>query len=130
MGVSVGSLEKKLILVVDDEPLLREIVRTLVEDEGGSVIEASDGDSAFAILQAQKVDLVISDVRMPIVSGEELARKIRSTDPKIPVIILMTGFSDLDIDMAKKIGVRTVLSKPFNSEEFMKEVIASLAEAE
>lgn len=126
--MGVGLLEKKMILVVDDEPLLREIVRTLVEDEGGSIIEASDGDSAFAILQAQKVDLVISDVRMPVLSGEELARKIRATDPKIPVIILMTGCSDMDIEKAKEIGVRTVLSKPFKSEEFMKEVIASLAE--
>jgi CheY-like chemotaxis protein len=119
-------LAGKLVLVVDDEPLLREIVRTLIEDEGGSVIEAFDGDSAFALLQAQKVDLVISDVRMPILSGAELARKIRATDPKVPVIILITGFSDLDIETAKKIGVRTILSKPFNSDEFMKEVIASL----
>ncbi|MBK8200781.1 MAG: response regulator [Bdellovibrionales bacterium] len=56
-------LAGKLVLVVDDEPLLREIVRALIEDEGGSVIEAFDGDSAFALLQAQRVDLVISDVR-------------------------------------------------------------------
>jgi CheY-like chemotaxis protein len=119
-------LAGKLVLVVDDEPFLREIVRTLIEDEGGSVIEAFDGDSAFALLQAQRVDLVISDVRMPILSGAELARKIRANDPKIPVIILITGFSDLDIEAAKKIGVRTILSKPFNSDEFMKEVIASL----
>ena len=117
--------EDKTILVVDDEPDLREITSFEFEYKGATVISASGGHAALEIVKKQKIDLVISDVRMPEGSGGELllAMKEQNLLKKTP-IILMTGFSDLTRESAIKSGALELFYKPVRWQEVI-EFVAS-----
>ncbi len=104
------------ILVVDDEPGLLATLAANLELEDFEVITASSGEEALAKAQQTPVDLVLSDVRMPGMSGVELFRKLKEIRPGLPVII-MTAFALEDlIEGALRDGVFTVLPKPFDVE--------------
>lgn len=75
-----------IILVVDDDPDVREILRAHLEDAGHVVDEAGDGEAAIQRLREQPVDLVITDIYMPKLDGLDLMRRIRSFGLKIPII--------------------------------------------
>ncbi len=80
-----------LILVVDDDGLVRRVVADLLEDSECTVIEASSGDEALQVIrETPELDLVISDVNMPEMDGVELEEEVRSMRPSLPVI-LMSG---------------------------------------
>ncbi len=99
------------ILIADDESLIRMDLKELLESIGHKVVaEASDGMEAFDLLNQTNPDLVILDIKMPRLSGLEMAKKISD---KYPVIIL-TAFSEkFLIEQAKDAGVMAFLSKPF-----------------
>ncbi len=105
----------RIVLVVDDEPLLRDAVRFEVEMLGCTVIEASSGHEAQRCLASQTIDLIISDVRMPDGDGIELLRYVTSNFPHIP-LLLMSGFADIALWDAYHLGAHALLSKPFNFE--------------
>jgi CheY-like chemotaxis protein len=86
--------ERSTVLVVDDEEPLRRVVRRVLESEGCTVLEAGDGEAALRLLQelATPPDLVLTDLRMPRVSGRELAEILSVFRPGLPVIA-MTGFA-------------------------------------
>lgn len=104
-------------LVVDDEPDLLMIISKVVRKFGFEVHTASGGTEALEVLSKHKVDIVISDVRMPDGDGIELLEKIRRKDPKIPVVFLITGFADITPDEAIKKGAQVVLPKPFSVQQ-------------
>jgi len=112
-GTSESVCVKKLrVLVVDNDPMLREIVDALLTDDGHRVATAESGAAALQRLQSLPFDLVITDQAMPNMSGEQLAAAIHAVDSNLPVI-LMTGFGDL----MKAAGempphIRAILSKP------------------
>jgi len=119
--VASGSSEsvrgKRLrVLVVDNEPLLREIVEALLTDNGHIVATAESGEAALQRLQSLQFDLVITDKAMPNMNGEQLAAAIHARDPGLPVI-LMTGFGDL-MKVAGEMPphIRAILSKPITEE--------------
>ena len=86
--------EGTTVLVVDDEEPLRRVVRRALESEGCTILEASDGEAALRLLQEMESspDLVLTDLRMPRVSGRELAEILSVFRPDLPVIA-MTGFA-------------------------------------
>jgi CheY-like chemotaxis protein len=86
--------ERTTLLVVDDEEPLRRVVRRALEPEGCDILEASDGEDALRLLQELDPlpDLVLTDLRMPRVSGRELAEILSVFRPGLPVIA-MTGFA-------------------------------------
>jgi CheY-like chemotaxis protein len=96
------------VLVVEDEPAVREVVADLLQDEGYAVRQASDGLQAIDELQADNIDLVLSDVRMPRLDGPSLAPRLRGRGHAVPVV-LMTAV-DVEVDLP---GVR-FLPKPFD----------------
>lgn len=100
------------ILIVDDEPLLAEITAEWLRRNGFSALTAENGSQAWNILQETKVDIVISDVRMPIMDGVALLQKIISSGSEAPHVILVTGHADFDRRTAYDLGVETVLDKP------------------
>ncbi|MFL6467551.1 MAG: PAS domain S-box protein [Pyrinomonadaceae bacterium] len=108
----------ELILVVDDEVMIREISKATLERFGYEVVTAKDGKEALDVLLAAdlKVDMVITDLAMPVMDGSQLVRSIRGTDAEIP-ILAMSGFVEPDqaADM-RSMGVDTVLDKPFTAE--------------
>ena len=91
----------KKILVVDDEPDLREITAFEFEHRGAKVVMASGGHEALSIIMEDQIDLVISDVRMPEGSGEELLNAmVEKNLLKNTPIVLVTGFADLTREQA------------------------------
>jgi two-component system, cell cycle sensor histidine kinase and response regulator CckA len=95
-GAPAASTFRSLrILVVDDEEPIRRFVQRVLSDAGHRPTLAVDGDAALAIARAQgPFDLLLSDVNMPNMMGDELARRLRQDDPSLKVLYL-TGFSDL-----------------------------------
>jgi nitrogen regulation protein NR(I) len=102
------------ILVVDDDPQLRQSFEKLLAQEGHAVKTAANGEAALAAVQAALPDLVIMDVRMPGLSGLETFRRLHEIEPKLPVII-MTAFGTTETAIeATKLGAFDYVLKPFD----------------
>ena len=103
-----------LILIVDDEPRVRESIRSILEDEGYSVIEASDGQEGLTRVAADKPDTVLLDIWMPDLDGIEVLRGIKQVDVDLPVII-MSGHGTIETAVkAAKLGAYDFLEKPLS----------------
>jgi putative two-component system response regulator len=107
------------ILVVDDDNAVCNFISTLLNKHGYSVIACESGKEALAKLQDNKIDVVLTDIIMPEVSGVEILEKIHNTNPDIPVI-LITGYPDVDtvVDAIKK-GVFDFIVKPYKPEQLI-----------
>ncbi len=104
------------ILVVDDEPLLREVIVACLSGDGHVVTTASDGVEGLELFKSEKFDLVITDRAMPRMNGDQLAQKIKELVPTI-YIILLTGFGALmEASNEKPAAIDLVVSKPFTIE--------------
>ena len=104
------------VLVVDDDPFVRETTTALLIAFGYSVIACSNARDALIKLQENRVDAVLTDIKMPEVSGIELLEKIHTLNPEMPVV-LMTAYVDLDIAInAIKKGAFDFITKPFTPE--------------
>jgi len=112
------------ILVVDDEQVMRDFLGDVLED---FVVEkAADGDIAIETLKNEKFDLVITDMKMPNVSGEEVVKFARETYPDVKIIVI-SGYSSLSsVNDAIGYGVCAFLSKPFTIKQIRAEVEKSL----
>lgn len=102
------------IMVVDDEPLIQHILTEEFEDAGYAVSNASSGEEAFQKLIQNPVDLIVSDVKMPHMSGIDLLLKIQSHLPQPPPVILVTAFSETTTPEAYNEGAQGVFTKPID----------------
>ncbi len=108
----------KAILVVEDDNDFRKMIAGILEERGFQVYEATHGKEAVSLIGPQKIDLIISDIKMPIMHGIELLHYLRANFAHIPVA-LMTGFNDIiSIKEAYEIGAKGFLSKPFSTSDF------------
>jgi CheY-like chemotaxis protein len=107
----------KTILVVDDEKDLREPLSEELTSLGARVFQASNGTEALAIVRSEKIDAVVSDIRMPGGDGVELLKNIKEYQYDFPVVMLITGFSDLSLEDAYHLGAEAILAKPFDLDE-------------
>jgi DNA-binding NtrC family response regulator len=107
------------LLIVDDEPDLRWVLRGLFEDEGFAVAEAGDGEQALAAIAARMPDVVLSDMRMPRMPGIELLRALRKRAPELPVVLL-SAVEDLAtaVDAIKE-GAFDYQAKPFDAQRLL-----------
>src|SRR5512147_42999 len=112
-------LKQASVLLVEDEPVLREIMAAWLERVAGKVFTAEHGREAVDILAAHKINLVLSDVRMPGMNGIELLKWINQAPEPRPRMILITGFSDLALRDALAMGVEAILEKPIKREELL-----------
>ncbi len=112
-------LRGKNILVVDDEVDLREIVASELDYMGATVYQAGNITAADAILKEQKIDLIISDIRMPGGTGVDLLRTVKARNIFLPPIILITGFADITAEEAYAEGAEALLNKPFQLDELI-----------
>jgi len=104
------------ILVVDDDPYVCDSVTSLLEGHGYSVVPSRNAMEAMEKVRENRVGLVLTDIKMPVVSGIELLEQIRNLDSEIPVI-LMTAYADLDMAVhAVKKGAFDFIIKPFKPE--------------
>ena len=110
------------VLVVEDEPVIRELMAILLEDEGYAVSQAVDGLEALEMLEQHGVDLVLSDVKMPRLDGASLVHRLRSRGDAIPVVLMSAVYAEVDLP-----GVR-FLRKPVNCEQLLTIIAAALRE--
>lgn len=103
----------KKVLIIDDDPLIRESLGVLLHNEGHEVIEAENGLKGYELALDQHPDLVIADVRMPELTGVEMAQKLRQDEwgKTVPVIILTNDDETTTINEALAAGVTVYLSK-------------------
>jgi two-component system, OmpR family, response regulator ResD len=106
----------KTVLVVDDEPIVREVVVRYLEREGYRTLEAGDGDSARAAIETAGADLVVLDVMLPGTDGLELCRWIRSRSD-LPVIMLTARGEEADRIVGLELGADDYVTKPFSPRE-------------
>ena len=125
-----GTKASSAILVVDDEPFLREIMAGWLARVAGHVLSAEDGAEALKVLAANKIDLILSDIRMPVMDGMALLKKIKETGVRTPEVIFLTGFSDVPLREAYDMGAEAVLEKPISREELLDIAKRALMEAD
>jgi DNA-binding response OmpR family regulator len=114
-----------VVLVVDDEPLIRRFVATVLRREGWSVLEASDASSALALAQDEPLDLLVTDFDMPNVTGLVLAERLRELDRDLPVLVV-SGHPDAALSIHGLHGRTAFASKPFIAADLVARVDALL----
>jgi two-component system, cell cycle sensor histidine kinase and response regulator CckA len=116
------------ILVVDDDPVVRELVCRMLAEGGYGTSEAAHGAEALAFVQAGlAVDLVLSDVVMPELTGVELLEAVSVSHPDLPVL-LMSGYAVEDLAARGIAAPCGILVKPFTQERLLDEVARCLSE--
>ncbi len=121
-----GKPTKGLVLVVDDEPDVRKVVKMTLEKAGYGVLEAEDGAQAMERIKEDEnplvLDVIITDIRMPKVNGVEAINYFQDQWPSVPLIVL-TGFPDTNMatDMIKR-GIKDYLVKPVEAEKLISAV--------
>jgi DNA-binding NtrC family response regulator len=114
------------ILVVDDDESLRRVLQVELEQDGYSVAAAASAQQAFSLLQLRGYDLVVTDLRMPGVSGIEVLKQVRSQYPET-VVIVLTAFGTVETAVeAMKAGAYDFLTKPVHPEELLLVVARAL----
>ena len=116
------------VLVVDDEPIVREVVVRYLEREGYATLEADDGDDARALVERESPDLVVLDVMLPGTDGLELCRWIRSRS-ELPVILLTARGEEADRIVGLELGADDYVTKPFSPRELAARVRTVLRRA-
>ncbi len=113
-----------LILIVDDEALVRTLLKRILSDEGYGVVEASSGEDAVRVLQTagDTIDLVLTDLKMPGMHGTELGKYVAANLPTVPVLY-MSGFSD-EYSMLVATG-EEFIEKPFKRHILLKKIQTS-----
>jgi two-component system, OmpR family, response regulator len=113
------------ILIVDDDPALRELVRFALERAGFATCEAADGRAAIAAFAAGGADLVVLDVMMPELDGLAVCRALRRTSP-VPILFLSSRDEEVDRVIGLEIGGDDYLVKPFSPRELVARIRAVL----
>ncbi len=105
---------RRKLLVVEDEPLVRMLTTFLLRESGFDVLEAGNGCEALEVLASEhRVDLILTDIRMPLMDGMELSARLRSSHPGLP-ILFFSGEPDLD---GEALGGTRCLKKPLTPQE-------------
>ncbi|MGA9277063.1 response regulator transcription factor [Ilumatobacter sp.] len=104
------------VLVVDDEPTVREVVAGYLRRDGHQVAEAADGNRALELLEAEPPDLVVLDMMLPGVNGLDILRRVRATS-QIPVIMLTARAEESDRVAGLELGADDYVVKPFSPRE-------------
>jgi DNA-binding NtrC family response regulator len=112
-------MKKYSILIVDDEENVSKLINKVLLRENYNTYVASDGEKALKIIDKHEIDIVITDLKMPKMSGMELFHKIKEIDSSIKVIII-TAFATIDTAIeALRMGAKDYITKPFNIDEIV-----------
>jgi DNA-binding NtrC family response regulator len=116
------------ILIVDDEIELCDTVASAFEMKGHEAVKAPNGRMALQVVKNQKVDLVLSDIRMSDGDGVELLGFIKDMNLNRPVVALMTGYADVTKEQIYEMGAEAVFEKPFKVMDLIRQVTKALDE--
>src|ERR1700741_1989889 len=113
------------VLVVDDEPPIRKLLRMGLSTQGYDILEAPNGKTALNLLD-DKPDLVILDLGLPDIQGHELLRMIRSRDERVPIVVLSSRGDESGKVQALDLGADDYVTKPFGMDELLARMRAAL----
>ena len=121
------------IMIVDDSPAMRTFIGRIIQLSGLDVaccIQASNGMEALNLLREQLVDVVLSDINMPVMDGEQLLRELANDAAlrKVPVVVVSTDSTDLRRKRMLELGARGYVRKPFAPETLRYELEMALGE--
>jgi DNA-binding response OmpR family regulator len=121
---------KPRILIVEDHPLIAELVETRLRIEGMQPVKCPGGREALSLVGTERFDLVILDIMMPDVDGYEVLRHIRATSSTatLPVIFLTAKSTPADIEKGLSLGANHYITKPFSGQDLMRKVRLCLDE--
>jgi len=126
MGTGVGvATDKSRVLVVDDEPQITRVLKTVLTSQGYQVRTAAEGESALSSLDEWHPELVITDLYMPRMNGVELCRRIRAVST-VPIIVLSVKGEERAKVEALDSGADDYVTKPFGTDELLARVRAAL----
>ena len=129
-GMFSGHTTNGLILVVDDEPDVRKVVRMTLTRAGYDVIEAEDGEKAIEVINEGEnpllVDVIVTDIRMPKINGVEVIYYFQQHYPRVPIIVI-TAFPEMEMatDLLKK-GIVDYLVKPTEKANLLNSVAKAI----
>ena len=123
----VATIRGKHVLVAEDDPPVRRLVRTILETHGITVHEARDGREAEGIARREPVDLVISDLWMPVANGVELVEALNAMDCPAEVIVLSAHVTSATAEKLRTLGVFRTLKKPASTAALLEAVRAGMA---
>jgi two-component system OmpR family response regulator len=112
------------VLVIDDEPGVRELISESLRISEITAVQAADGLEALSLLRREKFDLLILDINMPKLDGLALLEKLRTEGMSVPVLMLSARADKTDINQGLRIGADDYLTKPFSIEELVLRVKA------
>lgn len=112
------------ILIVDDEKLIRDVIKEYCCNENYEVLLASNGEEALEIVNIEKVDLIILDIMMPKLDGFSFCKQIK--DKNIPIIILSARTDEFDKLLGFELGIDDYVTKPFSPKELIARIKAVL----
>jgi two-component system alkaline phosphatase synthesis response regulator PhoP len=117
-------MNNKKILIVDDDLLITQTLKNILQWDGYETIVARDGEEGFIKAREETPDLIILDLLLPKLSGEELCKKIRRDKDisKIPIIMLTAKNTETDRIIGKVIGASVYMCKPFDINELLQKV--------
>ena len=132
-----GGVPVAVILLIDDDALVRSAIRRVLEPAGHSVIDASRGRAAMVRLDERGIDFIVTDLLMPEVEGREVLTAARQRSPALPVVVMSGGFpperggvggggADY-LRMARQLGATRTLAKPFERTDLLQAVAACLS---
>jgi DNA-binding response OmpR family regulator len=126
--VSTPPAAHRTVLVVDDEPMLRNLLCRLLRMEGYEVVEAADGQAALEIVAREKPDLILLDVMMPARDGLDVLGDLRRTSD-VPVILVSALAEEADRVLGLKMGADDYVTKPFSAAELSARIESVLRRA-
>ncbi|HPP88549.1 MAG TPA: response regulator, partial [bacterium] len=122
--------DKRYILIIDDSKIIHKQLLEILINNNYRVLQAYNGQEALEILEKQKPDIILTDIEMPIMNGYELCKAVKQnpSTEKIPIVILSSLTTGVDIDRGFDVGANDYLTKPVNAEELISRLDAILKE--
>ncbi|MBF0135278.1 MAG: response regulator [Magnetococcus sp. DMHC-1] len=118
------------ILVMDDDPVIRQLLSAILLEEGHTVRVAPDGRAGMALYKEMRPDVVITDLLMPELDGVGVIRELQTLEPRMRIIALSGGgrvlTAETSLDVARRLGACIMVAKPFTSQEILAAVAAAL----
>ena len=113
------------LMIVDDSPAMREFISRVITLSGldvGGCVQASNGEEALALLRANWIDIILTDINMPVMNGEEFLRRVKEDEmlQSIPVLVVSTDGSEHRVQRMMELGAKGYIQKPFSPEELRK----------